>query len=80
MGKPAEGRRGAIFFGRSEGDEKNPATLDEALMSAAEQAVDSEVVNREQSVWFDIVSLEVEIGNQHVKTYVAGLTQQGGGG
>jgi len=41
MGKPAEGRRGAIFFGRSEGDEKNPATLDEALMSAAEQAVDS---------------------------------------
>ncbi len=77
MGKPVSGRQGIIFFGESVGDSDDPATLDEALMSAAEQAVESGTVDRERSVWFDIVQLEVEIGNQHVKTYKVGISEGG---
>jgi hypothetical protein len=79
MGKPALGHREKVYFGRSEGDSSDPATLDEALRSVAEQIVEHRVVTPDNPVWFEITSLKVEIANQHVKTYVVGATQQGAG-
>ncbi len=79
MGKPSLGHREKVYFGRSEGEPDDPATLDEALRSVAQQIVSHGVVAPDNPVWFEITSLKVEIANQHVKTYVVGATQQGAG-
>jgi hypothetical protein len=79
MGKPVAGGEGRIFFGESVGDADDPATLGEALASAAEKVVREGIVTPDQTMVFDIVRLRVEIGNQHVKTFTVGITGQGGG-
>ena len=80
MGEPGNAEERRSFVGISTGMHGNSATLDEALASAAEKIVNSELVTPEKTVWFDLSGLEVEIGNQHVKTYKATLTEKGEGG
>jgi flavin-binding protein dodecin len=79
MGKPVQAGEGTIYFGKSDGASGDSATLDEALASAAAKVVGDRLVTPDQTVWFDIVSMQVEIANQHVRTYRVGITPQGGG-
>ncbi len=80
MGKPVTGGEGKIYFGESVGDAEDPATLGEALASAAEKVVREGLVTPDRTMVFDVVQLQVEIGNQHVHTFTVGITGQGGGG
>ena len=77
MGRPSEGGEQRTFVGISEGTDEDPATLDEALLSAAAKIVGEGVVTSGEPRWFTVTSLEVEIGNQHVKTFKASVS--GGG-
>lgn len=74
MGKPSEGEEQRTFVGVSEGTEGDPATLDEALLSAAEKIVREGLVQSERPQWFTVTGLEVEISNQHVKTFKVSIT------
>lgn len=74
MGEPGQGGELRTFFGISTGTSANPAKLSEALSSAAEQAIDAGFVGGEKTAWFDITSLEVELANQHPKTFRVGVT------
>lgn len=75
MGRASQGEERRTFVGISEAtDEENPATLAEALQSAAAKVVDAGVVTSGSPQWFTLTSLEVEIANQHVKTFKAGVT------
>ncbi len=71
MGKSLPGEERRSFVGISEAEsETRPATLDEALYSAAEQAVRAGVVTKDGGpVWYDVASLQVEIANQHIRTF-----------
>jgi hypothetical protein len=77
MGKVAPGSERRTFVGRSDGTRDDPAKLSEALQSAADQIVEAQLVSGDQTMWFDVTSLEVEIANQHVKTFKAGVTGRG---
>jgi hypothetical protein len=74
MGKARRGTGSRGFVGVSEGTEDSPATLEEALASAAAEAVRAKVVTKRRTVRYDVVRMEVEIANQHVRTYRVVLT------
>jgi hypothetical protein len=76
MGEPGQGGELRTFFGVSTGTKGNPAKLSEALSSAAAEAIRAGLVGGEQTAWFDITSLEVELANQHPKTFRVGVTQR----
>lgn len=78
MGKVVPGSERRTFVGRSEGTPDDPARLDEALQSAADDIVRAGIVSGDQPVWFSVTSLEVEMANQHVKTFRVGVTSGGG--
>jgi hypothetical protein len=61
------------FVGISRGGPDNDATLEAALADAAGHAVERGAVTRDAPVWYD-VTLQVQIANQHVKTFQATLT------
>jgi len=69
MGRARRGTGSRGFVGVSEGTEDSPATLEEALASAAAEAVRAKVVTKRRTVRYDVVKLEVEMANQHVKTF-----------
>lgn len=82
MGRTPSGERKS-FVGESTPDTNGPATLEQALLAAAESAVESRHVrppadNDETSgpLWFDVASFQVEIANQHVKTMRVIVTQR----
>jgi hypothetical protein len=77
MGRVRRGSGSRGFVGVSDGTPDSPATLDEALASAAAEAVRAGVVTRRRTVRYDVVKLEVEIANQHVKTYRVVVTPSG---
>jgi hypothetical protein len=76
MGEPGEGGERRTFFGVSTGTVKDPAKLSEALSSAAAAAIKAGLVSSDKSAWFDVTSFEVELANQHPKTFRVGVTQQ----
>lgn len=76
MGDPGQGGELRTFFGVSEGTHDNPAKLSEALSSAAAAAIEAGLVGGGKSAWFTITSLEVELANQHPKTFKVGVTQK----
>lgn len=78
MGKVAPGSERRTFVGKSEGTPDDPARLDEALQSAADDIVRAEIVSGDRTMWFNVTSLEVEMSNQHVKTFRVGVTSGGG--
>lgn len=80
MGDPGQGGEVTTFFGVSMGEEDNPAKLSEALSSAAAEAIRAGLVGNGKTAWFDITTLEVELANQHPKTFRVGVTPQEGGG
>ena len=80
MGEPGQGGEVATFFGVSHGEEGNPAKLSEALGSAAAEAIRAGLVGGGKTAWFDITTLEVELANQHPKTFRVGVTPKEGGG
>ncbi len=53
----------------SRGRRIEPALLREALESAAAAAVDAGIVTPDRSVVYDVVHMEVEMANQHVRAY-----------
>lgn len=61
------------FVGVSRGRPDDDATLEAAIADAARHTVENGAVTREAPVWYDL-TLQVEIGNQHVKTFRATLT------
>ena len=80
MGKPVlPGGEKKVYVGESEGDSEYPATLDEALESAASKVVRDGLVSGDETAWFDITEMQVEIGNQHVKTYRVTVTPRPSG-
>ena len=85
MGKALPGSERRSFVGKSEADESGPATLDEALFSAAEEAVNKRfvrpLVEGEEGpdggpIWFDLAGIQVEIANQHIKTMRVIVTER----
>lgn len=74
MGEPGQGGELRTFFGISEGTSDSPAKLSEALSSAAAEAIRVGLVGGDVTAWFDITSLEVELANQHPKTFRVGVT------
>jgi hypothetical protein len=82
MGQAKPGSEKRSFVGVSEADGDGPATLDEALFSAAEKAVGVGFVRQPDEgtgeggpVWFTLSGLQVEIANQHIKTMKATITE-----
>ena len=78
MGDPGQGSELVTFFGISEGEDGNPAKLSEALSSAAAEAIRAGLVGGGKTAWFDITTLEVELANQHPKTFRVGVTPKDG--
>jgi hypothetical protein len=78
MGEPGQGSQLVTFFGVSEGVHGNPAKLSEALSSAAGAAIDAGFVGNGKTAWFDITTMEVELANQHPKTFRVGVTPKDG--
>ena len=76
MGEPGQGGERRTFFGVSTGTNEDPAKLSEALSSAAAAAIEAGLVGNGKTAWFDVVSLEVELANQHPKTFKVGVTSQ----
>ena len=76
MGEPGQGGERRTFFGVSNGTSESPAKLSEALSSAAQQAIEADLVGSGKTAWFDITSLEVELANQHPKTFKVGVTKK----
>lgn len=77
--KPGEEEPRRTFVGIATHSEEGEApTLNEALESAAEKAIHAGLIapNSNQTVWFDITFIEVELGNQHPRTFKVGVTQQ----
>jgi hypothetical protein len=79
MGRPVlPGRDFRAFVGESvEGTQDEPALLRQALESAAAAAVASGDVTPDRTVVYDVIHMEVEIANQHVRTYRVIITPQG---
>lgn len=69
MAEPrAEGERRA-FVGMSRGAEGDPASLNDALSNAAAAAVEGGAVTKDRPAWYDIAGMQVEIANQHIRTF-----------
>ncbi len=78
MGEPTKGSERRTFVGESLGNENDPASLNDALKSAAAEAVEKGAVSREGGpVWYDIAGMQVEIANQHIKTFRVIVTPSG---
>jgi hypothetical protein len=60
--------------GSEEGGE--PPTLNQALESAAERAIAAGLIKPgpQGTAWFELTFVEVELGNQHPRTFKAGVT------
>ena len=78
MGIPGEGSERRTFVGVSNGTHGDPAKIDEALESLAEQ-----IVSRSQFVTettgptrFDVTFIEVEVENQNIRTLKIGVTEK----
>lgn len=78
MGKvmPGEEEPRKTFVGIAVGDGGQPPTLNEALESAAERAIAAGIISTERTAWFDISFIEVELGNQHPRTFKVAVTQK----
>jgi hypothetical protein len=85
MGVPGTGETVQTFVGVSDavGEDDKPETLDvaklnEALQSAAAQAIAAGLVGPGKTAWVRISFLDVELANQHPKTVRVGVTPIGG--
>lgn len=79
---PAEKSPRRIFVGVAKSKGKVPPTLNEALESAAKKAISAHLISKTKTAWFDVAFIEVELGNQHPRTFKVGVTPQepvGGG-
>ena len=82
MGQVGTGVTVQTFVGISKAvgnEEENPETLDvaklnEALQSAAAQAIAAGLVAKDKTAWVRISFLDVELANQHPKTVRVGVT------
>ena len=80
MGQPIKGGERRTFIGIAEGTDEDPAKLTDALRSAAQEAIDAGLIRRAegdeeaQTQWFEVTSIEVELANQHPKTFKVGVT------
>ena len=77
MGRPTKGDKQVTFIGIAEGDDSDPAKLTDALRSAAAEAIAAGLVSADKSAWFRITSVEVELANQHPKTFRVEVTPTG---
>jgi hypothetical protein len=85
MGRVARGETVTSFVGVSEAvdtrDENegmlDVAKLNEALQSAAEQAIEAGLVGPGQTAWVRITFIDVELANQHPRTVRVGVTPIG---
>ena len=68
-GLDSRGRRVEAFLGIAGEDNGMNPTLENALLNAAEQAVHHRAVLPGGPVYFDIVHMEAEIANQHIRAY-----------
>ena len=83
MGGALPGSEKRTFVGESAADHDGPATLDHALFSAAEKAVNVKFVRpgveddpESGPRWFDVTGIQVEIANQHIKTMRVTVTER----
>jgi hypothetical protein len=81
MGRPRPNPPDPVqtFFGESEAFEGNPAKLSEAFESAAGKLIEAKLIGPDApdptaTVWLQVTTLEVELGNQHPKTVRVGVT------
>ena len=73
-----EGGERRAFVGISPGGTPDdPASLHVALADAAERAVRAGAVTKDAPVWYEVSRLQVEMANQHVRTFVVHLTPSG---
>ena len=73
-----EGGERRSFVGISSGGTPDdPASLHAALADAAEHAVRAGAVTKDAPVWYEISRLQVEMANQHVRTFSATITPSG---
>lgn len=82
MGRKPGGERKS-FVGESTPDGDTPASLEQALLAAAESAVESRFVRKPADgdatsgpLWFDVTGFQVEIANQHVRTMRVIVTER----
>ena len=83
MGRIGPSRTVTTIVGTSEAvdtrEESEEGTLDvaklsEAFASAAQQAIDDDLVGPGKTAWFELSFIEVELANQHPRTVKVGLT------
>ena len=76
--KPGEEQPRKVYVGIAEHRDGEAPTLNEALESAAGKVIEAGLIEEgsDQTVWFDISFVQVELGNQHPRTYKVGVTQQ----
>lgn len=82
MGRVVQGETVTSFIGVSEaidtrGDAQgglDVAKLNEALTSAAEQAIEAGLVGPDKTAWIRITFIDVELANQHPKTVRVGVS------
>lgn len=82
MGRVIRGETVTSFIGVSEaidtrGDAEgglDVAKLNEALASAAEQAIEAGLVAPDKTAWIRITFIDVELANQHPKTVRVGVS------
>lgn len=72
---PGEEEPRLTFVGVAGSEEGGDApTLNQALESAAERAIAAGLIGDGRTAWFDLTFVEVELGNQHPRTFKAGVT------
>ena len=82
MGTVGPGEQRTIFVGEaraSSEDHEGAPTLNEALESAAGQAIEAGIIGPGRTAMFDVLFIEVELGNQHPRTYRIGVAEKGDG-
>jgi hypothetical protein len=79
MSMQSDSGQRTAFVGVSEGGTPDdPASLNAALVDAAEKAVKAGAVSKDNGpVWYEISRLQVEIANQHIRTFKATVTPSG---
>lgn len=78
MGTPGEGSERRTFVGVSHGTHGDPARVDEAFESLAEQIVTVAqfVTETKGPKRFDVTFMEVEVENQNIRTLKIGVTEK----
>jgi hypothetical protein len=82
MGRVGQGETVTSFIGVSEavdtrGESEgglDVAKLNEALASAAQQAIDAGLVASDKTAWVRITFIDVELANQHPRTVRVGVS------